>query len=198
MTYPQFTTDELASETWKPVVGFENIYSVSDFGRVRRDAPNKFGPKTNFVHLLKPKLAGNKKYSRYHQVVLCKNGTVSYTYIHNIVTAAFIGQKPEGQEVNHIDGEKTNNRLFNLEYLPPRLNKIHCIEVLGKNRGEGKGASVKLTDGEVSNMRNLYREGMGTGEIHELYPRVSHAAVIFAITGRNWKHLPGAILLRNR
>jgi len=103
-------------EIWKPVVGFENIYSVSNFGRVRRE-------KT--LRILKPNLWRNT-----YPSVLLSNKSIHKKYrIHVIVTRAFLGQRPKGTGVNHKDGVKTNNRLENLEYISPSENSRHAVNL---------------------------------------------------------------------
>lgn len=51
------------------------------------------------------------------------------TYIHDIITSYFLGKKPAGMTVNHIDGDKTNNSIGNLEYLSIKDNISHAIRI---------------------------------------------------------------------
>lgn len=107
--------------TWKPVVGF-TAYEVSDEGDVRRSAP---GRRTFVGKVLKPQLAG----SGYRFVCLVKGGKSSQRYVHRLVAAAFIGEAPADHEVNHRDGDKSNNHLDNLEYVTRSENCRHAVRL---------------------------------------------------------------------
>jgi hypothetical protein len=124
MIEQEFTIHELNSETWKPIVGFEGLYSVSDMGRVRRDAP---GSGTHKGRMLKPGTTYKRK--QYSSVALCCNSRMYRVYIHQLVMAAFQGAIPDGYEVNHKDGNKLNNRLSNLEYVTRSENSRHAISL---------------------------------------------------------------------
>jgi hypothetical protein len=109
MAIPEFTTEELQTEEWRDVVGYEDIYSVSSLGRVRRDLTVR---KHKAGKILKPCTSG-----RYSSVTLCYQGKQKTFNVHQLVAAAFIGECPEGMEVNHKKQPKTNNRISNLEYI---------------------------------------------------------------------------------
>lgn len=117
--------------TWKPVPGFEGIYSVSACGLVRRDAP---GRSTWVGRLLGTRPTSNG----YHVVALWKSRATIQLGIHRIVLLAFVGQCPPGLVVNHKDGNKSNNRLENLEYVTESENNLHTCRVL-KKRINGLG-----------------------------------------------------------
>ena len=104
-------------EIWKPVVGYEGIYSVSDLGRVRGDKEYK-----GFFsgRILKPLYN-----QRYFSVGLYKHGKQKSYRIHYLVITAFLGPRPKGKTINHKDGIKSNNRLSNLEYCTQKENIIH-------------------------------------------------------------------------
>ena len=93
--------EEQMDEIWKDIVNYEGLYQISNTGFVRRNN-----------RILKP--APNNK--GYLHVTLCKNGVSQTKYIHQLVAEHFIG-KVEGKEVDHIDNNKLNNRLDNLQYL---------------------------------------------------------------------------------
>lgn len=124
--YPTFTPWELQNEFWKPVPNYEGIYSVSNLGRVRRDRGGYLVCQTG--RILKPGLR-----SGYPSVTLCKRGKRASTTIHRLVALAFIGPKPiyaeSRAEINHLDGDRKNNRLSNLEYATVSENKRHAVRI---------------------------------------------------------------------
>ena len=102
---------------YKKLGGFP--YSVSDDGKVRNDRTG---------HILKPALAN----SGYYRVKLCYQGEEINRFVHRLVAIAFVPNPSQKPEVNHIDGNKTNNNACNLEWVTGAENKRHCREVLGK------------------------------------------------------------------
>jgi len=86
-------------ETWRPIPGFEGRYEVSDLGRVWTHVSNR---------LMKPSLdsSGRPAVCIAHRALR----------VHRLVAAAFLGPCPEGQEVRHLNGDRTDNRLSNLAY----------------------------------------------------------------------------------
>lgn len=106
-------------EGWRTIPG-HNEYEVSDLGRVRRAAP---GRKTFVGKVLRPQSIG----AGYRAVALTKNGKAIHRYVHRLVMLAFVGEPPEGHEVNHRDGDKSNNALANLEYVTRSENNNHAF-----------------------------------------------------------------------
>jgi hypothetical protein len=110
-------------EIWKPVPGYEGKYEVSNMGRVwslaRITSLGKRGG-------LFCRFVDNGK--GYKAVGLHKEGENRKFYIHRIVVEAHFGPIPEGMEVNHKDGDKSNNRLDNLELLSHSQNLKHAFD----------------------------------------------------------------------
>lgn len=109
------------AERWLPVAGYEGIYSVSDMGRVRseRSGSNTFPGKVLACPV--------DTHDFYRAVALVGAGKQRKRTVHSLVMAAFAGPCPVGWQVNHIDGDKLNNRLSNLEYVTPGENTRHAI-----------------------------------------------------------------------
>ena len=105
-------------EIWKPIIGYENLYEVSNFGNVRsidHYSKNSFGTKTLYKgKLLKLHLAKNG----YYTVMLCIDGITKTHYVHRLVALHFIeNSNPlEKTVVNHLDENKLNNVCTNLEW----------------------------------------------------------------------------------
>lgn len=103
----------MQEEIWKEIVGFEN-YEVSNFGRIRRKATGKF-------------LTYSVSNWGYCRVNAYNNGVKKHISVHRAVAQAFIpNNDPERIQVNHIDCDKTNNCVTNLEWVTPVENMAHA------------------------------------------------------------------------
>ena len=95
-------------ELWKPVVGFEGIYEVSDIGNIKRVAPWSDGRKRKLGLLsVYPNQRG------YVKARLFRDGKVTDVRVHRLVMAAFVGPLPYNHEINHKNGVRNDNRLDN-------------------------------------------------------------------------------------
>ena len=99
-------------EEWRDVPGYEGMYEVSDWGRVRRNG-----------RILKLRKDGQG----YLFVSLYKNGTKKEAYIHRLVSLAFIPNPNNYPEVNHKDENKTNNAVENLEWCTRKYNANYSL-----------------------------------------------------------------------
>ena len=108
---------------------------------------------------------------------------------HVLVAEAFIGPRPEGMQVNHIDGDKGNNHVSNLEYVTPSENVRHSIDVLKTERAPGeRNANARLADADVRAMRSLHASGVPATKVGERFGiNPTHAWRI--ATGRSWRHV---------
>lgn len=102
-------------ETWKPIPGLDGYYEASNLGRIRRSKP---GVNTKVGRIVK--LQSNP--NGYIQAATCIAGVEKRHWVHILVAAAFIGDCPDGKEVNHKDGNPANNRSCNLEYVTHQEN----------------------------------------------------------------------------
>lgn len=115
-------------ENWLKIKSYKG-YEVSDLGRVR-------SLKNGKVRVLKPQDNG----IGYLQVVLCKNGKRKSFYIHRLVYETFIGPIPKGMVVNHLNEDKRDNRLVNLEVTTQKQNCNYGT----RNERAGKSLSKEL------------------------------------------------------
>jgi hypothetical protein len=114
-------------EEWRNISGFENYYQVSNLGNVRR-----IGDYSNQITswgLENPKILNVRKHSNgYLRVMLSVSGKHYDRYIHRLVATEFCNNPNPGKyaEVNHIDGNKTNNNAINLEWCDRSYNNKHA------------------------------------------------------------------------
>lgn len=107
-------------EIWKDVVGFEGAYQISSIGRVRSLKRVCYDGKTYKGKILKPWVCANNGY----KMIRLYNGPKQlYTTVHSLVCMAFIGE-PSGLFCDHINSDKLDNRVENLQYLSNRDNVI--------------------------------------------------------------------------
>lgn len=104
-------------EEWRPFA--DGNYAVSNFGRVKRLTDGRRTHAGRMMKLTKMSIG-------YYSVGPTINGKNVKMTVHRLVAEAFIGPCPEGHEVNHKDGDKTNNRVDNLEYVTHQENMVHA------------------------------------------------------------------------
>jgi len=166
------------NETWRPVSGFERHYEVSSLGNVRRSA---CGKRTYAGRLLRPRTNPEG----YQHAVLSINGVRHTKSIHRLVAQAFIGDA-SGREVNHIDGVKSNNAVFNLEIVSRSENQRHAYRTgLHSPRKGAANPFARLSDEQVREIRSS-RE-----PLRVLAKRfgVHLSTVHLARTGKSWSHV---------
>ena len=165
-------------ERWKPVLGFEGKYEVSDQGRLR-NVQKGAGHVTGRILRVGLNLKG------YAQYTLGKYG--GRHTAHLLVMQAFVGPKPEGLEINHKNGIRDDNRLENLEYCTKSENCLHLVRVLGKRRGESHG-NAKITEDDVREIRRLASEGVTQREIAKRFG-ITHPNVGYIVRKTAWPHV---------
>ena len=114
-TFPPVTL--LENEEWRPVVGYEGVYSVSNYSRVYVH-PRKANGRNGGVRLLKGRILRPTTDKKNHWYVgLTKDSKVKYKYIHRLSLEAFVGPPPaEASECCHSDDDPNNNHISNLRW----------------------------------------------------------------------------------
>lgn len=111
-------------EIWKDVVGYEGLYKVSNFGLVKRIKTEKTDGSGNYErneHVIKQR-KNNKGYAI---VDLYKNNKRGQFLVHRLVALSFISKQDGLDCVNHIDEDKNNNHITNLEWCTQKHNMNH-------------------------------------------------------------------------
>ncbi|UGO50839.1 HNH endonuclease [Bacillus phage vB_BanS_Sophrita] len=178
-------------ETWKTVIGYENIYEVSDLGRVR--SVDRVVDSGGRKFLRKGKILGlYKRQEKYLTVSLSKEGKSKTFTVHRLVALHFLDNQDDKLDVNHIDGNKENNHASNLEWVTRSENVIHAHKsgLRPDNEGE-KHHKSKLTEDDVRWIRNNYipfDDNFNAKEIAKKFG-VAYMTVYLIVTNKTWKHL---------
>lgn len=115
-------------EIWKDIKGYEGLYQVSNLGRVKALAKRIDKGKCHriFPEKILVPIETNRGYLR---IKICKDRKIYKLRIHRLVAEAFIINIENKPEVNHIDGNKKNNNINNLEWVTSKENKDHAVRM---------------------------------------------------------------------
>jgi hypothetical protein len=183
-------------EEWRPVVGWEGLYEVSDLGRIRSlDKTVARGRKHTVKIFMPARFIGQYRIGRYRNywgVVLHRDGKRRLRMVHRLVMDAFVGPLPPGLETRHGPAGSLDNCMKNLCYGTPAENTadqfrdgVHPIGSVQVN--------AVLTEAIVRECRarmasNLARIGELAAEFG-----VSNQSMSKAVRGKTWKHVPGGV-----
>lgn len=144
-------------EKWKDVVGYEGLYEVSNKGRIK--TTRRKGTQGGFK-----KFTTNQ--DGYYRVKLCKDGKGRRTMVHRVVYEAFVGEIPKGLEINHIDENKTNNCVENLEAVTHLENVRHGTGIERMKAGLCKAVLQFTPDGKLVERHNSIKEAFEKTGVH--------------------------------
>jgi hypothetical protein len=168
---------ENATEEWRPVVGFEGLYEVSNLGRIKRSSASYRKKPGDLV-----KTPFDGKYLRCN---LWRDGKCRSVLLHRVVAAAFLGMPGPTDQVNHIDGNKLNNRIENLEWTSPSGNIQHALRFGLKDSGETH-EFAKLTEADIRDIRCALDRGVSGAELARKYG-VTKSNISCIKHGRSWR-----------
>lgn len=133
------------NEIWKEIEGFEGRYEVSNLGRIRTVKNiQRFWSKTSGEWKLEERIIATNKIrksfknnSGYLRVGLKDKDKLKTCLVHQLVAQAFIPNLENKKNVNHINGDKTDNRVENLEWVTQKENMKHAVQT-GLSKGRKK------------------------------------------------------------
>ena len=185
------TIDKVDDGIWKDIENYEGIYQVCNRGEIKSlERYVTWKDRLQFVKERILKQDVNK--FGYHIVTLSKNGKTKRFSVHRLVSLSFILNHENKPEVNHIDGNKTNNHYTNLEWFTSSENQIHAFK-LGLQKpygckGEASGSSV-LTEKDVLEIRNKHvPKKYGFGRLAKEYS-VAKSTIQSILIRNSWKHI---------
>jgi len=186
----------LKSEVWKPVKGYEGLYTISNFGHIRSYHIRTRGK------ALKSSLSGG-----YLTVHLRKNGKRKHAHVHKLVALAFLGDPPAPEYnyylkryilyiANHKDGIKTNNNTGNLEWKTVSEDALHAY-ALGLRHASGwtynkegeTNPSAKLTEEDIPKIRKLVEcDRLTCEQVSERF-QVTKSTISRIVRRKTWRHI---------
>jgi hypothetical protein len=175
---------------FRPVNGYEGLYSVSQDGRVKSNQRTKTTYSGTRTLPVKERILSVCLDSGGYPVVhLSKDGKGQQASIHRLVALAWLEPQAGRAHVNHKDGRKTNNHVSNLEWCSPVENFSHAVSTgLHASSVGASNIKAKLTDDDVLYIRSLqYRRGL----INELASRFNVTRLCIGRIRRrvSWTHI---------
>ena len=115
----------MQQDIWRPIENYNDYYSISNLGKVRSESRWRNSGGGGYIQSDKI-LKANKVGNGYWAVGLHRKGKVQMNYIHRLIANGFIPNPLKKMEVNHIDGNITNNNIANLEWVTREENMQHA------------------------------------------------------------------------
>lgn len=167
----------MAKEIFKDIKGFEGLYKVSSLGRVYSLISNKY---LKFGHTK----------TGYQFVALRKNNKTNQQYVHRLVAFTFLASIKNKNEINHIDGDKTNNNKENVEWVSHKENMAHAGTLKLMPRGESCSWSI-LSKSQVLWIRKNYipRDKLFSGRAIAKRLGIDFKLVSSIVNRNIWKHI---------
>lgn len=176
------------AEVWKPVVGHETTHMVSNLGRVK-SLPYEMRHWCGKMIPQPERILKDSSHPGGYRTISFRGSRREY--VHRVVMAAFAGPG-DGKDVNHIDGDKTNNALSNLEYCDRLHNVRHAIRTgLQNNAGECNGMN-RYSESQIRHVLSLRDSGFSQKTISKM-TGVSTGVIYQVLKGKHWKHLQEAV-----
>ena len=173
----------IEGERWLPVRGLEELYEVSDFGRIK-SLKNHRGNVRKHPIVLTPSLRGRPG-AKYPS---CSLAGRKNKRVHRLVLEAFVGGCPPGMESAHLDGNPQNSRLDNLQWATAKENARHRCEI-HKTHFRGSQVTVsKLDETDIPIIRALGGK-MSQMNIGKIFG-VSQMVIQKILVGKIWRHVP--------
>lgn len=185
----------MQEEIWKDIEGYEGLYQISTVGRVKRVARyytqyNGLTGKENTHFLPEMIMKPFEDEDGYLRIQFIKNGHRKKHFVHRLVALNFISNPDDKPEVNHVYGDKKDNRVENLEWVTSSENQRHALanNLYQSARGEDSGVS-KLKEVQVREIHSLYSTGNYTQEKLSDMFGVRSNTISRILSGVRWKHV---------
>lgn len=182
------------SEVWKPIPEWEGLYEASSMGRIRslsRVSPyeNRWGTITLRKHKGRVLNPGYARRTGYWIVVLNGEGRKETKAVHVAVCEAFHGLRPDGLDVAHENGDKSDNRAENLSYKTRKENLADQLRHGTRLHGE-KRWNAKLSADEVLQIVKRRKMGERPHDLAEEFG-VNQSQICHIMSGKCWSRTTG-------
>lgn len=169
-------------EIWKPIENFEHSYQISNFGRIK-SLPRKVIYRDGRIRSYNEKILNLRIDPKgYYFISLYKNTILIQERIHRLVAKAFIPNPENKPCVNHLDSDRLNNNLINLEWCTYSENTKH-----GVKQGNIKNPAKKITEEIVLEIRNYNKNNKITQDkLGDMF-NLSQTQISRIINFKNWK-----------
>ena len=167
-------------EVWKPIEGYEGLYEVSNLGRVRSLDRVVYRPYKGHPHWpmrIKGKLLSCGTDRGGYSFVILQNKSKSCRLVHRLVAGAFMLNTESKEEINHIDGNKKNNCVTNLEFCTPSENMRHAV-----NTGLRKLTRVRAIEPKTGKVFMAFRS---VADAQEYFGNRNTSNISNALNGRS-------------
>lgn len=134
----------MQKEIWKDITGYEGLYQVSNGGRILSLRTNKI-------------MSSTKDSKGYYKITLSNNAKCKTLRVHRIIADAFINKINGKEFINHIDGDRANNSISNLEWVSKSENALHSYKTL-KNKTHNRG----FTDEKIKEIKQYLKDNPNT------------------------------------
>lgn len=166
-------------EEWREINDYP-LYDVSNRGRVRSWNNSGWGRRDEPIMLSPATVKG------YQKVVLCNDDGKRMLFIHVLVLEAFVGPCPKGMESRHLDNDRSNNDVGNLEWTTHVVNiadKVHHGTALS---GRDVPGAVEPSSEDVTEIKRRYDDGEAPYSIARDFPDLSYGIVRRIAYGTHW------------
>lgn len=178
------------NEIWKDIIGYKGLYQISNLCRLKVLTKTVYATGKKPYEQKESILGGSLNNNGYLVFTLYKNKKKKGYPAHRLLALHFLPNPENKPQINHIDGNKLNNSLNNIEWCTIKENAVHAFKTgLRVNpKGEAHGGS-KLTDEKVIEIINKYKTGLISYRQLGVEYGVSSFIVYSIVRRKSWSHV---------
>lgn len=183
-----YNTNDLTNEIWKDVVGWEGLYQVSSMGRFKSLSREKtLGARGKKI--MKSFIMKQNEVKGYLTILFYNNSIRKKYQSHRVVANHFIENTKNKRTVNHINGNKKDNRINNLEWSSDSEQQIHAVKIGLRNKTLGENSNLsKLNETLVKEIRELHKQKVKQNKLAITY-NINRNTVSNIVNNKTWKHI---------